>query len=83
MVLLLHQLPKEKVPGGREMRLGSINYKLICPHCSAAVITANPEMLIWELCPSCRRYVWDMNDVLMADVYAPEKSRAVPFERHA
>ena len=42
-------------------------YRLICPECSAVVITAYPEAVIWERCPACKRHMWDHGDVLMAD----------------
>jgi len=43
-------------------------FKISCPECSAVVITAHPEALIWERCPACRRHVWETNDLLMAEV---------------
>ncbi len=42
-------------------------FRIICPECGVALITALPEALVWELCPVCRRHVWDMYDALMAD----------------
>lgn len=42
-------------------------YRLICPGCSAVVITAYPEAVVWELCPACKRHRWDQCDILMAD----------------
>jgi Zn-finger nucleic acid-binding protein len=43
-------------------------FRLICPDCSAAIITSSPRSLVWELCPSCWKHVWDGCDALMADV---------------
>jgi hypothetical protein len=45
-----------------------VKFKVICPECWAAVITAHPEALVWELCPQCRHHVWDGYDTLMADI---------------
>jgi uncharacterized protein with PIN domain len=42
-------------------------YRLICPECNAVVLTTYPEAAVWELCPSCRRHVWDLHDARMAD----------------
>ena len=53
-------------------------YRLICPECSAALITTYPEAAVWELCPACRRHMWDINDARMADVL-PESQE----NRHA
>jgi hypothetical protein len=83
VVLLLHNYPKGKATGDRKMRRDGLKFKLICPDCNAVIVTESPEMMIWELCPACKHYVWDMNDVLMADAYEPEKPRAVSYERHA
>ena len=44
-------------------------FRLICPECSAVVITANPEAMVWELCPGCRSHSWDLYDVRMAEVH--------------
>jgi hypothetical protein len=58
-------------------------YRLICPDCGATIITGNPEAVIWELCPACRRHTWDLFDARMADKVnnydAPLKERS----RHA
>ena len=42
-------------------------YRLICPECSAIIVTASPDSLVWELCPACRRHMWDVYDARMAD----------------
>jgi Zn-finger nucleic acid-binding protein len=53
------------------MRRSSIDkFKMTCPDCGAVVITDSPKALTWELCPSCRRHIWDAYDVLMAEVYS-------------
>jgi hypothetical protein len=51
-----------------------IKFRLICPDCDAVIITSSPEALVWELCPSCRKHVWDMYDAMMADVAPPKPS---------
>jgi Zn-finger nucleic acid-binding protein len=43
-------------------------YRLICPDCSAVIVTACPEAMVWELCPACRKYRWDLYDAKMADL---------------
>ena len=40
---------------------------MICPDCGAAVLTAYPEAVVWEMCPACRHHVWDIYDAQMAD----------------
>lgn len=50
-----------------------IKFRLFCPECDAVIITSSPEALVWELCPSCRKHIWDMYDALMAEV-ATEKN---------
>ncbi|HTG00428.1 MAG TPA: hypothetical protein VK654_07540 [Nitrospirota bacterium] len=42
-------------------------FRVVCPNCGASVITESPRSLVWELCPECRRYVWDLSDALMAE----------------
>lgn len=42
-------------------------YRLICPECSAVVITTYPEAAVWELCPACKHHRWDLYDARMAD----------------
>jgi hypothetical protein len=61
------------------MRHSIHKFKMTCPDCEAVVITDSPEVLTWELCPSCRRHVWDSYDVLMAEVYSsrPQDSRSL------
>lgn len=43
-------------------------FRVTCPHCGTGVITETPRSLVWELCPGCRHYVWDLSDALMAEV---------------
>jgi hypothetical protein len=43
-------------------------FRITCPECGAEVVTAWPQTEIWELCPGCRRHVWDGYDAMMADV---------------
>lgn len=47
-------------------------YRLICPECGAVVITTSPEAVVWELCPGCRSHMWDVYDVMMAEVTIQE-----------
>lgn len=42
-------------------------YKVTCPECGVAVVTAYLEALVWEHCPGCRRHIWDRYDMLLAD----------------
>lgn len=42
-------------------------FRLICPECGAAVLTSHPEAVVWELCPACRKHMWDLYDARMAD----------------
>lgn len=49
-------------------------YRLICPECNAVVITTYPEAAVWELCPACKRHMWDLHDVRMADKMDVEPS---------
>jgi hypothetical protein len=44
-------------------------FKMTCPDCGGAVVTDIPEALVWELCPSCMRHIWDSYDILMVEVY--------------
>ena len=55
------------------MRHSIDKFKLTCPDCGAVVITDSPKALTWELCPACRRHIWDAYDVLMADPYSAGK----------
>ena len=49
-------------------------FRLICPDCGAIVLTANPEALVWELCPACRHHMWDIYDARMADKVSHESA---------
>lgn len=51
-----------------------IKFKMYCPKCSAMVVTENPQVIIWELCPGCNSHIWDMTDALMAEIM-PSDSR--------
>ncbi len=42
-------------------------YRLTCPECGAALYARIPEAVIWERCPACRKHIWDIYDVRMAD----------------
>ena len=55
--------------GGLEMQQNNRNVeaKLICPECSATIISMMPEALIWEKCPCCSKHIWDKYDLLMAE----------------
>jgi hypothetical protein len=43
-------------------------YRLICHHCGATIITACPEEVMWELCTGCKSHLWDIYDLMMAEV---------------
>ena len=45
-------------------------YRITCPDCGGAIVTAYPEAMIWELCPVCMRHIWDRYDVWLADAHA-------------
>jgi len=49
-----------------------IKFKIMCPVCGAVIISAMPESLIWEHCPSCKSHIWDKFDIMMADVHTQE-----------
>lgn len=51
-------------------------FKMTCPDCRAEIITQSPKALIWELCPGCRRHIWDIEDIMMADVYVTDRTGA-------
>jgi hypothetical protein len=46
---------------------GNPLFKVTCPQCGTSVITESPAELVWELCPGCWRYVWDISDAMMAE----------------
>jgi hypothetical protein len=50
-----------------------VEAKFVCPECSAIVVTTRPDCLLWERCPACGSHVWDIYDLMMAEVV---KSRA-------
>jgi hypothetical protein len=65
-------------------KAGSMSkYRLICPECSAAVITTYPEAAVWELCPGCRRHMWDLFDARMADKIDAGPPRGAGRSTHA
>ncbi len=51
-------------------------YKVICPECGIAVITAHPEAIVWEHCPGCMRHVWDRYDTMMAEAVRLDSDHA-------
>jgi len=58
-------------------------YRLICPECSAVVMTACAEAAVWELCPACRHYRWDLYDARMADKVESGSSAEAGRSAHA
>lgn len=52
-------------------------FKIICPECGAAIITANRLAAVLEVCPSCKQHVWDMCDALLADHIYLESGESV------
>ena len=57
-------------------------FRIICPDCGGAIVTAYPEAMIWELCPVCMRHIWDRYDVWLADACGSTTDRAVPAGTH-
>lgn len=70
----------ESAQGRRE---SVTKYRLICPECSAVVLIPYPEAAVWELCPSCRRHMWDLYDARMADRMDTGQSHAAGRSTHA
>ncbi len=52
-------------------------FKIICPDCSAVIVTAYPESMIWELCPHCRHHIIDNFDALMSHAVVPVNYQGV------
>ncbi len=61
----------------------TLKFKMTCPECGAAVITASPEAMVWERCLSCRYHTWDFYDVLMAEVCGPDAHASCGRSVHA
>ena len=68
MVRLLHQYLQKRIMRVIKKGKSMADYKIICPKCFATVLTSHPEAMIWELCPACRRHVWEAPDLMMAEV---------------
>jgi Zn-finger nucleic acid-binding protein len=47
--------------------------KLICPECSAMIVTSFPEAVLWERCPECGTHVWDIYDLMMAETVSEKR----------
>jgi Zn-finger nucleic acid-binding protein len=58
-------------------------YRLICPECSAVVITAYPEAVVWELCPACEFHIWDIYDAKMADKVIENRADSYSYKVYA
>lgn len=62
-------------------------FKITCPECGSEVVTACPQAVIWELCPSCRHHVWDGYDVMLAEVvnekYVDSKRESAAMRLHS
>ncbi len=58
-------------------------FRLICPECGAAVITADPEAVVWERCPGCNRHMWDIVDARMADRVTVDAKSGIEWSNHA
>lgn len=52
-------------------------YRIICPDCGVAFITAHRLSAVWEVCPACRHHMWDLYDVLLADLISPESGQVI------
>ncbi len=63
-------------------RKPNIETKLICPECSAVVITPHPEIVLWERCPACSSHVWDDFDLMMAETIPVSEHRGRTINRH-
>ncbi len=48
--------------------MAKLKFKMTCPNCNSVIVTACPAAAVWELCPDCRRHVWDVYDAMMAEV---------------
>ena len=57
-------------------------FRITCPDCGAVVITAEPQSAVWELCPGCKQHIWDVYDVLMAEIYVQEKQSLTNHTAH-
>ena len=57
-------------------------FKLVCPECSAVIITPRPEALIWERCPGCKRHSWDEYDLMMVEKVTPHASDYLRDQHH-
>jgi len=77
MIIMVQQLQlsgnesKKSVENERQIMK---QYKIICPECSAAIVTKNPEAMIWERCPQCRHHVWEADDLMMSEVVIDRSS---------
>jgi len=49
-----------------------VKFIMVCPDCGAEALAASPQALVWELCSGCGSHIWDLSDVLMAEVI-PDK----------
>lgn len=45
-----------------------VKFRMTCPDCGSEVFAASPQALVWELCSGCGSHIWDLADVLMAEV---------------
>jgi len=45
-----------------------VRFRMICPDCSAVILTSSPEAMVWEHCPACGNHVWDACDLMMTEV---------------
>jgi hypothetical protein len=57
-------------------------YRLICPECNAVIATACPEAMVWELCPVCKKYMWDPYDAKMADLITDHREQRRMLSEH-
>jgi hypothetical protein len=51
-----------------------VKFRMVCPDCGSEILAAAPQTLVWEFCSGCGSHIWDLSDVLMAEV-APDAMR--------
>jgi Zn-finger nucleic acid-binding protein len=58
-------------------------YRIICPDCGAAIITATRLSAVLEVCPKCKRHIWDLLDAILADPFSAESGQVVSLKARA
>lgn len=52
-------------------------FRIICPDCGAIIITATRLSAVLEVCPKCKKHIWDVYDALLADLYSLESDKVL------